>query len=117
MARSVQAPTVWTPWRAWSAIGVIGRLRSQQEVERASDGGVQSTGTVYAAGHNLASHEGYVTASTIKAKSFGPIYPIDSPTYPSEGFSSSNIVAAHGVLAEAYASSQAPGHRLIAGPR
>lgn len=70
----------------------------------------QSTGTVYAAGHNLANHEGYVTASTNKAASFGPIYPIDSPTYPSEGFSSSNIVAAHGVLAEAYASSQAPGH-------
>ena len=70
----------------------------------------QSTGTVYAAGHNLANHEGYVTASTNKAGSFGAIFPIDSPTYPSEGFSSSNIVAAHGVLAVAYASSQAPGH-------
>ena len=63
----------------------------------------QSTGTVYAAGHNLADHEAWVTASTNKARSFGAIYPIDSPTYPSEGFSSSNIVAAHGVLAEAYA--------------
>ena len=70
----------------------------------------QSTGTVYAAGHNLANHEGWVTASTNKAASFGAIYPIDSPTYPSEGFSSSNIVAAHGVLAEAYESLQAPGH-------
>ena len=38
-----------------------------------------------------------------------PIYPLDSPTSPSVGFSSSNIVAAHGVLAEAYESSQAPG--------
>jgi hypothetical protein len=69
----------------------------------------QSTGTVYAAGHNLADHEAYVTASTNKARSFGPIYPVDSPAYPSVGFSSSNIVAAHGVLAEAYESSQAPG--------
>ena len=69
----------------------------------------QSTGAVYAAGHNLADHEAYVTASTNKARSFGPINPVDSPIYPSVGFSSSNIVAAHGVLAEAYESSQAPG--------
>jgi hypothetical protein len=69
----------------------------------------QSTGTVYAAGHNLADHEAYVTASTNKAQSFGPIYPVDSPTYPSQGFGSSNIVAAHGELAEAYEASQAPG--------
>jgi hypothetical protein len=69
----------------------------------------QSTGTVYAAGHNLADHEAYVTASTTKARSFGPVYPVDSPTYPSQGFGSSNIVAAHGELAEAYEASQAPG--------
>ena len=61
----------------------------------------QSTGTVYAAGHNLADHEAYVTSSTNKARSFGPIYPVDTPSYPSQGFGSSNIVAAHGVLAEA----------------
>ena len=48
--------------------------------------------------NTLADHQAYVTASTNKARSFGPVYPLDLPTSPSLGFSSSNIVAAHGVL-------------------
>jgi len=68
----------------------------------------QSTNTLYAEGHNIADHEGFVTASTNSAQSFGPIYAIDSPAYPQSGFGG-NIAAAHGTLAAAYAASQAPG--------
>ena len=69
----------------------------------------QSTNTVYAAGHNIADHEGFVTASTNDGQSFGTIYAIDSPTYPSGGLFGGNIAAAHGVLAVAYTAASAPG--------
>jgi len=69
----------------------------------------QSTNTLYAAGHNLVDHEGFVTASTDDAQSFGPIYAIDSPDYPSGGLFGGNIAAAKGVLAVAYTASSAPG--------
>ena len=62
----------------------------------------QSKNTVYAAGHNIADHEGFVTASTNGDQSFGTIYAIDSPTYPSGGLFGGNIAAAHGELAVAY---------------
>lgn len=68
----------------------------------------QSTNTVYVEAHNIADHEGFITASTDEAQSFGPIYAVDSPEYPASGFGG-NIAAAHGVLAVAYTSSQAPG--------
>ena len=69
----------------------------------------QSSNTVYAAGHNIADHEGFVTASTNDGQSFGTIYAIDSPTYPSGGLFGGNIAAAHGVLAVAYTAASAPG--------
>lgn len=70
----------------------------------------QSTGTVYAAGHNLIDHEGFVTASTDEGQSFGTIYAIDSPGYPNDpNGRSSNIAATHGVLAVAYTAAKAPG--------
>ncbi|MGF7238534.1 MAG: sialidase family protein [Frankia sp.] len=68
----------------------------------------QSTNTLYAAGHNIADHEGFITASTNEARSFGPLYAIDSPTYPTGGFGG-NIAAGHGVVALAYTASKAPG--------
>ena len=68
----------------------------------------QSDGTVYASGQNLGSpRERFVTASTNKAKSFGPVYPVDSPEYPQSG--GGTISSAHGVLAVAYTAAQAPG--------
>ena len=68
----------------------------------------QSTNTVYVESHNIADHEGFITASTNKAKSFGPIYAIDSPAFPTGGFGG-NIAAAHGVLGVAYTAAKAPG--------
>lgn len=69
----------------------------------------QSTNTVYAAAHNIADHEGFVTASTDEAQSFGTIYASDSPAYPSGGLGGSTIAAAHGQLAVAYTAAAAPG--------
>ncbi len=69
----------------------------------------QSTNTLYAIGHNIADHEGFVTASTNEAESFGPIYAIDSPAYPSGGLFGGTIAAAHGMLAVAYTATSAPG--------
>jgi hypothetical protein len=69
----------------------------------------QSTNTVYAMGHNIADHEGFVTASIDEAQSFGTIYAIDSPAYPSGGLFGSTMAAAHGTLAVAYAATAAPG--------
>ena len=69
----------------------------------------QSNGTVYAIGHNIADHEGFVTTSTNKAKSFGTIYAIDSPSYPLGGTGGGDIAAAQGVLAATYSASSAPG--------
>jgi hypothetical protein len=68
----------------------------------------QSTNTVYAAGHNLIDHEGFVTASTNEARSFGPIYAVDSPDYPSGGLFGGTIAAARGVLGAAYSATRAP---------
>jgi hypothetical protein len=68
----------------------------------------QSTNTVYVAAHNIVDHQGFVTASTNNAKSFGKIYAIDSPDAPWGGFGG-NIAAAHGILAAAYTASEAPG--------
>jgi hypothetical protein len=68
----------------------------------------QSKNTVYAIGHNIADHEPFVTASTDEAQSFGTIYAADSPAYPSGGMFGSTFAAAHGVLAVAYAATQAP---------
>jgi hypothetical protein len=67
-----------------------------------------STNTVYASGANIADHERFVTASTDDGKSFGTIYAVDSPAYPSGGNPSGTIAAAHGVLAVAYTASSAP---------
>ena len=67
------------------------------------------TNTVYAVGHNIADHEPFVTASLDEARSFGPIYAVDSPAYPSGGLFGGTIAAAQGVLAVAYAATQAPG--------
>jgi hypothetical protein len=69
----------------------------------------QSTNTVYAAGHNVIDHEGFVTASTNDGQSFGTIYAIDSPTYPQGGNDGGNIAAAKGVLGVAYTAASAPG--------
>jgi hypothetical protein len=74
----------------------------------------QSTNTLYAIGHNIADHEGFVTASTDEAHSFGTIYAIDSPSYPSTystgtGLFGGTIAAANGVLGIAYAATSAPG--------
>lgn len=73
----------------------------------------QSDGTVYASGRNLFSSRGglggqrFVTASTNKARSFGPVFPIDSADSPQSG--SATIAAAHGLLAVAYTAASAPG--------
>jgi hypothetical protein len=70
----------------------------------------QSTGTVYATGHNIVDHEGFVTASIDQAQSFGPIYAIDSDEYPqSSSGLSGTTAAARGVLAVAYTASAAAG--------
>jgi hypothetical protein len=69
----------------------------------------QSTNTLYAMSHNIADHEGFVTASTDEAKSFGTIYAIDSPAYPGGGLFGSTMAASHGTLAVAYAATAAPG--------
>jgi hypothetical protein len=68
----------------------------------------QSTGTIYATGHNIADHETFVTASADGGQSFGTIYAADSPTYPSNGLPGGTIAAAHGVLAVAYTAASAP---------
>lgn len=70
----------------------------------------QSTNTVYAIGHNIVDHDGYVTASTNDARSFGSVYPTDSPTYPHDSNSfGGKVAAAHGIVATAYTATQAPG--------
>jgi hypothetical protein len=74
----------------------------------------QSTNTLYAIGHNIADHEGFITASTDGARSFGTIYAIDSNDYPStypsgEGLFGGTIAAAHRTLAVAYVATKAPG--------
>jgi hypothetical protein len=69
----------------------------------------QSTNTLYSMGHNIADHEGFVTASTDEAQTFGTIYAIDSPAYPSGGMFGSTMAAAHGIVAVAYAATAAPG--------
>ena len=69
----------------------------------------QSTNTVYSSGANIADHERFVTASTDGGQSFGTIYAVDSPTYPSGGLPSGTIAAANGVLAVAYSAAKAPG--------
>jgi hypothetical protein len=68
----------------------------------------QSTNTVYESGANIADHERFVTASTDGGQSFGTIYAVDSPDYPSGGLPSGTIAAAKGVLAVAYTASSAP---------
>ncbi len=68
----------------------------------------QSTNTIYMAAHNIVDHEGFVTASTNQAQSFGPISALDSPDAPWGGFGG-NIAAANGILAAAYPATQAPG--------
>jgi hypothetical protein len=67
----------------------------------------QSTGTLYASAANVLDHQRFVTVSTDKAQSFGPIYAVDSPSYPQ--MSSGTIAAAKGVFAVAYTASAAPG--------
>jgi hypothetical protein len=70
----------------------------------------QSTGTVYAIGHNLTDHGGFVTASTNHAHTFGPIYAVDSSTYPHDPQTfGGNIAVSRGMMATAYSASRAPG--------
>src|SRR5262249_2157807 len=69
----------------------------------------RSRNVVYASGANIADHERFVTASTDGGQSFGTIYAVDSPDYPSGGLPSGTIAAAHGMLAVAYTASSAPG--------
>jgi hypothetical protein len=68
----------------------------------------QSNGTVYISSQNILDHERFVTASTTKGDSWGPIYAVDSPTYPQSGFGS-DIAVENGVLAVSYAAAAAPG--------
>jgi hypothetical protein len=68
----------------------------------------QSTGIVYISSQNILDHERFVTASTNKGDSWGPIYAIDSPTYPQSTYAS-NITVQTGVLAVSYAADAAPG--------
>ena len=68
----------------------------------------QSTGIVYISSQNILDHERFVTASTNKGDSWGPIYAVDSPTYPQVGFGS-NIAAQRGVIAVSYTADAAPG--------
>jgi hypothetical protein len=70
----------------------------------------QSTGTVYASSANIVDHKRFVTASTDKARSFGPVYSIESSDTPQDTQAGgSTIAAAHGLLAVAYRASQAAG--------
>ncbi|MHB1582814.1 MAG: sialidase family protein [Acidimicrobiales bacterium] len=70
----------------------------------------QSTGIVYAIGHDIVDHNGYVTASTDHARSFGPVYPTDSPAYPHDSnVFGGNVAASNGIVATAYTASRAPG--------
>ena len=69
----------------------------------------QSTNIVYESGANIADHERFVTASTDDGQTFGTIYAVDSPNYPSGGLSGGTIAAANGVLAVAYIAVPAPG--------
>jgi hypothetical protein len=69
----------------------------------------QSTGVIYFAAGNILDHERFVTHSTDKGQTFGTIYAMDSPTYPQGGNHGSNLVAANGVLAQAYTAAPAPG--------
>jgi hypothetical protein len=68
----------------------------------------QSNGTVYVSSQNILDHERFVTASTNKGDSWGPIYAADSPTYPQSGFAS-NIAVQNGVLAVSYTAAPAAG--------
>lgn len=68
----------------------------------------QSTGTVYVSSQNILDHERFVTASTDKGDSWGPIYAIDSAAYPQITYAS-NVTAQDGVLAVSYAAAAAPG--------
>jgi hypothetical protein len=68
----------------------------------------QSTGSVYVSSQNILDHERFVTVSTNEGDSWGPIYAVDSPTYPQTGFGS-NIAVQNGVLAVSYAAAAAPG--------
>ena len=63
---------------------------------------------VYFTAANILDHERFVTLSTDKGDTFELIYAVDSPTYPQGGNHGSNIVAANGVLAEAYTAAPAP---------
>jgi hypothetical protein len=69
----------------------------------------QSNGTVYVSSQNILNHERFVTASTTKGASWGPIYAVDSTTYPQGGHSGSNIAVQNGVLAVSYAAAPAAG--------
>lgn len=69
----------------------------------------QSTGTIYATGHNIVDHESFVTASTDGGQAFRTIYAADSPAYPSNGLPGGTLAAANGVLAVAYTAASAPG--------
>jgi hypothetical protein len=71
----------------------------------------QQSNTVYVVGtadaiqfNGSTKNETWVTASHDGARSFGTVYPVDSPEYPQSGGAS--IAAGHGVLAVAYS-----GHR------
>jgi hypothetical protein len=70
----------------------------------------QATNTVYDIGHNIEDHDGYITASTNDARSFGLVYPTDSPTYPHDSKTfGGNVAASHGIVATTYTASSAPG--------
>jgi hypothetical protein len=68
----------------------------------------QSNGTVYISSQNILDHERFVTASTNKGDSWGPIYAVDSPTYPQNSFAA-NIAVQNGVLAVSYAAAAPSG--------
>jgi hypothetical protein len=68
----------------------------------------QSTGIVYISSQNILDHERFVTISTNKGDTWGPIYAIDSPTYPQITYAS-DITAQNGVLAVAYDAAPASG--------
>jgi hypothetical protein len=68
----------------------------------------QSNGTVYISSQNIGDHERFVTASTDEGSSWGPIYAVDSPTYPQSSFAA-NIAVQNGVLAVSYAAAPTSG--------
>jgi hypothetical protein len=68
----------------------------------------QSSGILYFSAQNILDHERFVTASTNKGDSWGPIYAIDSSTYP-QSTSAANIAVKNGVFAVAYTAAPAPG--------